>query len=74
MVMLDFTWWPDAEEEAGKKPTFYQPRRYTLFRYPPTLFDRVVRSRQTWSCSSTSLSLVSPPSLTSSFVDGRVIG
>jgi hypothetical protein len=22
MVMLDFTWWPDAEEEAGKKPTF----------------------------------------------------
>jgi hypothetical protein len=20
MVMLDFTWWPDAEEEAGKSP------------------------------------------------------
>jgi hypothetical protein len=20
MVMVDFTWWPDAEEEAGKSP------------------------------------------------------
>jgi hypothetical protein len=74
MVMLDFTWWPDAEEEAGKSPLSTNHAATRFPRYSPTLFNRVVRSRRTWSYSSASLSLVSPPSLTSSFVDGRVIG
>ena len=68
-----FYMWPAAVEEAGKSPLSTN-HCYTRDRYPPTLFDHLHSAARLGVIHLSRLSLVSPPSLTISFVDEHAMG